>query len=68
MGVEQTRDRTNVMFKYTIVPRSCRQTFPQRAGSRRGRADHGGGIAMMRGLLYDTPLDLELIRSRAAPQ
>ena len=30
------------------------------------RADHGRGIAMMRGLLYDTPPDLELIRSRAA--
>jgi hypothetical protein len=44
----------------------CRQAFPQRVGSRRGRADHGRGIAMMRGLIYDTPLDLELIRSRAA--
>jgi hypothetical protein len=48
------------------VPRFCRQTFPQRAGSRRGRADHGRGIDMMRGLIYDTPLGLELIRSRAA--
>jgi hypothetical protein len=52
MGLEHTSDRTNVMFKYTIVPRCCRQTFPQRADSRRGRADHGRGIAMMRGLLY----------------
>ena len=42
------------------------QTFPQRVGSWRGRADHGRGIAMMGGLIYDTPLDLELIRSRAA--
>jgi hypothetical protein len=67
MRLEHTSDRTNVMFKYTIVPRCCcRQTVPQRAGSRRGRPDHGRGIAMMRGLLYDTPLDLELIRSRAA--
>jgi hypothetical protein len=54
------------MFNYTIVPRFCRQTFPQRVGSRRGRADHGRGIAMIGGLIYDTPLDLELIRSRAA--
>jgi hypothetical protein len=66
MGLEHTSDRTNVMFKYTIVPRCCRQAFPQRVGSRRGRVDHGRGIAMMRGLIYDTPLDLELIRSRAA--
>ena len=65
MGLEHTSDRTNVMFKYTIVPRFCRQTFPQWVGSRRGRADHGRGMAMMRGLIYDTPLDLELIRSRA---
>ena len=36
------------------------------AAGRFSRADHGRGIAMMRGLIYDTPLDLELIRSRAA--
>jgi hypothetical protein len=28
MGLEHTSDRTNVMFKYTIVPRFCRQAFP----------------------------------------
>jgi hypothetical protein len=37
MGLEHTSDRTNVMFKYTIVPRCCRQTFPQRAGLPRCR-------------------------------
>jgi Matrixin len=32
MGLEHTSDRTNVMFKYTVVPRFCRETFPQRTG------------------------------------
>jgi hypothetical protein len=41
MGLEHTSDRTNVMFKYTIVPRFCRQAFPQRVGSRRG---HSGKV------------------------
>ena len=39
MGLEHTSDRTNVMFKYTVVPRFCREVFPQRTGppARSGR-------------------------------